>query len=235
MKKNTFSYFPGELMDRNTFLRNRNVSMRFNGIGIPQINQTEDNVDELVRKYSARQHVPNEFHDNNLDYLSWDFDVFAIKLSNPQSSAAIKVLSAEVTGIIESLKIPKATLYNYLLFVEENYSMSNYEGCNNYGEFFNNHRTDDWKNEEKVKKQNSYHNNLHGLDTFQAVLYFALTYNEVGGDFSVLGISSSSSLSLYISLSLCIYLSLSFSLCILYSLHLHSSSLSLSFSMYRIV
>ena len=39
---------------------------------------------------------------------------------------------------------------------------------------------------ERKSKGNPYHNNLHGADVLQAVMYFSLTYKEIGGDFTAL-------------------------------------------------
>ena len=40
------------------------------------------------------------------------------------------------------------------------------------------------------KRVNQYHNNLHGADVLQAVMYFCMQYKDVGGSFSPLELFS---------------------------------------------
>ena len=46
------------------------------------------------------------------------------------------------------------------------------------------------KNNEMEKEGNLYHNNLHGADVFQAVLYLTTTYEDIGGSLSSLDLFS---------------------------------------------
>ena len=116
------------------------------------------------------------------NFSSWDFNVFAVKSRNPQSFLAWKCFNE--LGIIEELDLGKLQLSNMLLFVEQHYSLTNYDSYSAYSEINVNHILTSHFKEINESKGNEYHNNLHGADVFQGVFYFATTYKDVGGDFT---------------------------------------------------
>jgi len=131
-----------------------------------------------VPYHDLKPHDSNEF--TNL--TSWDFNIFGLNCKTPLTSLAWECF--KISNIIGELKLPSYPLHNILLHVEENYSMSDYEGNTGYGSSFSgkalgvNNRMQ--VNEEGRSKTNTYHNNLHGADVMQAVLFFALNHKAIG-------------------------------------------------------
>ena len=126
--------------------------------------------------------------------VSWDFNVFDIKSKTPQSYLAWQCFTS-IIDLVYILKLPQLQLQNFLLFIEENYSMNNYNKAISYGEYYaikSNKVIELSKmvsvkslvNEEREKVKevaissskriNQYHNNLHGADVLQAVMYICL-------------------------------------------------------------
>ena len=125
--------------------------------------------------------------------LSWDFNVFNIEGSNPQSELAWNCFA--VSSLVETLKLPVRQLQNVLIYVENNYSMKDYDTCLPYvssddhmygGRILSSLASLKKGHNGSMSKGNPYHNNLHGADVLQAVMYFSLTYKEIGGDFTAL-------------------------------------------------
>ena len=126
----------------------------------------------------------SEIEINNV--LLWDFNVYSIKSENPQSYLAWKCFKS--FGILEKINLSQIQLQNILLFIEQNYSMIDY---NHYSGYHNSVNIVDSNSEvpnnlSSTEKGNPYHNNLHGADVFQSVLYFSMTYKEIGNDFTTL-------------------------------------------------
>jgi hypothetical protein len=139
------------------------------------------------------------------EYMKWDFDVFAIKEENPASWLVWKSLS--LLSVIDQLKIPKVQLQNMLLYVEDNYSMIDYDSYLGYVGVASSLIPSSSSSMEDGDKMietvsgiasgqasgnsgNPYHNNLHGADVFQAVMYLTMKYQDIGGDFTPLDLFS---------------------------------------------
>ena len=121
--------------------------------------------------------------------ISWEnFNIFDIKSKTPQYFVAWQAFT--LLGTMEALNISRIQLQNILIFIEEHYSMSNYNAYVRYGEHHSLKSVELVDRitsssaglkvkegmENQMKKVNEYHNNYHGGDVFQAVLSLSLTY-----------------------------------------------------------
>ncbi len=123
--------------------------------------------------------------DQNLlkSILSWDFSIFDVTSDNPSATVAWYIFHA--TGIINKLKFPKDKLQNFLLVVEQNYSMRDYDNHPGYVQF-----CERSNNSVEDRPENFYHNKLHGADVMQASLYLASKYIDIHFDFTCLDLFS---------------------------------------------
>ncbi len=116
-------------------------------------------------------------------------------------------------SVIDKLKLPKHQLQNMLLYVENNYSMRDYDSYLGYAGATSLSLPTSFSNgnEKKMRAEsvpdctssgvndeappvssdgNPYHNSLHGADVFQAVMYLIMKYQDIGGDFTPLDLFS---------------------------------------------